>query len=133
MLARREHSQQELLRKLTGKGYQEDDISDLLGEFVALNWQSDARFAESYGRSRVQKGFGPIRIQYELKERGIEASIDRVFDELPDWQSLLEALHEKKYGGLPPEDIKERAKQTRFFQHKGFTHDMIRQLFNHLS
>jgi len=133
MLARREHSQQELTRKLTGKGYQEDDISDLLGEFVTLNWQSDARFAESYGRSRVQKGFGPIRIQYELKERGIEANIDRVFDELPDWQSLLEALHEKKYGGQPPEDIKERAKQTRFFQHKGFTHDMIRQLFNHLS
>jgi len=133
MLARREHSQQELTRKLTGKGYQEDDISDLLGEFVTLNWQSDARFAESYGRSRVQKGFGPIRIQYELKERGIEANIDSVFDELPDWQSLLEALHEKKYGGKLPEDIKERAKQTRFFQHKGFTHDMIRQLFNHLS
>jgi len=133
MLARREHSQQELLRKLKAKGHEENDISDLLDEFVALNWQSDERFAESYSRSRLYKGFGPIRIQYELKERGINSNIDDVFDEQPNWDGLLIELHEKKYGGMPPDDLKERAKQTRFFQHKGFTHDMIRQLFNHLS
>ncbi len=133
MLARREHSQSELLQKLTKKGYIEADINALLEEFVGLNWQSDERFAESYSRSRLQKGFGPIRIQYELKERGIETNIDRVFEEQPDWNGLLMDLHERKYGGLLPDDMKERAKQTRFFQHKGFTHDMIRQLFNQLS
>ncbi|ORU94004.1 MAG: RecX family transcriptional regulator [Cycloclasticus sp. symbiont of Bathymodiolus heckerae] len=133
MLTRREHSQCELLQKLTKKGYIEADINSLLEEFVALNWQSDERFAESYGRSRVQKGFGPIRIRYELRERGIETNIERVFDEQPDWDGLLMELHVKKYGGSPPENMKERAKQTRFFQHKGFTHDMIRHLFNQLS
>ena len=133
LLARREHSQRELFQKLTSKGYDEDDISRLLEEFVDLNWQSDQRFAESYGRSRVHKGFGPIRIQYELKERGVNTSINNVFEEQPDWQTLLVELHIKKYGEQSPVDIKERAKRTRFFQHKGFTHDMIKQLFDQLS
>lgn len=66
MLARREHSQLELTQKLTQKGFQERDIELLLEEFVQLGWQSDQRFAESYSRSRVHKGFGPVRIQYEL-------------------------------------------------------------------
>lgn len=133
MLARREHSQLELTQKLTGKGFEEEDIELLLEEFVQLGWQSDQRFAESYSRSRVYKGFGPTRIQYELKERGVDTNINNVFDEQPDWQTLLCELNAKKYGDLAPKDMKERAKRTRFFQHKGFTHDMIRQLFNQLS
>jgi len=133
MLARREHSQRELTKKLAGKGFEEADIELLLKEFVQLGWQSDQRFAESYGRSRLYKGFGPTRIQYELKERGVDTNINNVFDEQPDWQALLCELNAKKYGDLPPEDMKERAKRTRFFQHKGFTHDMIRQLFNQWS
>lgn len=133
MLARREHSQLELTQKLTQKGFQERDIELLLEEFVQLGWQSDQRFAESYSRSRVHKGFGPVRIQYELKERGVEIDVHHVFEEQPDWQALLHELNIKKYGGLAPVDMKERAKRMRFFQHKGFTHDMIRQLFNQLS
>jgi len=133
MLARREHSFRELVQKLTLKGFDQCDVEELLNEFVELGWQSDQRFAESYSRSRLQKGFGPIRIQYELRERGIDAVVDGLFDETPDWQALLAELHDKKYGVEAPADIKERAKRVRFFQHKGFTHDMIKQLFNQMS
>ncbi len=133
MLARREHSFRELVQKLTLKGFDKHDVEVLLDEFVEQGWQSDQRFAESYSRSRLQKGFGPVRIQYELRERGIDVSVDRVFDETPDWQTLLTELHSKKYGAQAPTDMKERAKRIRFFQHKGFTHDMIKQLFNQMS
>ena len=133
MLSRREHSFRELLQKLTLKGFQRDAVEELLNEFVELGWQSDQRFAESYSRSRLQKGFGPVRIQYELRERGIDKGLNKVFDEAPDWQTLLSELHSKKYGAEAPADMKERAKRIRFFQHKGFTHDMIKQLFNQMS
>ncbi|PCI22972.1 MAG: RecX family transcriptional regulator [Piscirickettsiaceae bacterium] len=133
MLARREHSERELWQKLLAKGFEHAEIEITLDEFKEKNWQSDDRFAESYSRSRVHSGFGPVRIQYELKERGVDTSIDKVFDELPDWQQLLSELHAKKYGQLPPGDMKERAKRTRFFQHKGYTHDMIKRLFNEMS
>lgn len=133
MLARREHSERELRQKLQKKGFENEEIEATLDEFKEKNWQSDVRFAESYSRSRVHSGFGPVRIQYELKERGVDTSMDNVFDEAPDWQQLLNDLHTKKYGEQPPNDMKERAKRTRFFQHKGYTHDMIKQLFNQLS
>ena len=133
MLARREHSLRELTQKLTLKGFERSDVEELLTKFVELGWQSDQRFAESYCRSRLNKGFGPVRIQYELKERGIGFSIESAFEQQPDWQTLLSELHSKKYGAQAPADMKERAKRTRFFQHKGFTHDMIKQLFNQMS
>jgi regulatory protein len=132
MLARREHSQRELLQKLTTKGYEKVDIQELLSEFQEKNWQSDMRFAESYSRSRVNKGFGPTRITLELQERGVDIAFDSLLDELPDWDELLKNLHIKKYGNQSPKDMKERAKRTRFFLHKGYTYDMIKQLFSNM-
>jgi len=133
MLARREHSEQELLQKLQTKGFENEEIIELLAEFKEKNWQSDQRFSESFSRSRLHKGCGPVRIKMELRERGVDASIENVFDEQPDWQLILAELSAKKYGNQPPKDMKERAKRTRFFQYKGFTHDMIKQLFNEMS
>lgn len=130
MLARREHSQREMQQKLQLKGFEKDDISEILEEFANKGWQSNARFAESYIRSRVHKGFGPVKIQFELRERGIDAGINCLVEEMPDWDALLSELHQKKYGNEVPTEMKERAKRIRFFQHKGFTSDMIRQLFN---
>jgi len=132
MLARREHSQRELMQKLTAKGYEKEDILELLNEFKEKNWQSDLRFAESYSRSRLNNGFGPTRITLELQERGVDVAFDSLLDEQPDWDELLKSLHIKKYGNKAPNDLKERAKRTRFFLHKGYTHDMIRQLFSKL-
>ena len=130
MLARREHSQRELIQKLVAKEFERTEIEELLEEFKEKNWQSDVRFAESYSRSRLHKGFGPVRIQLELKERGIDSSLDYLVDEQPDWDELLRELHIKKYGKNAPENMKERAKRTRFFLHKGYTHEMINQLFH---
>tara|TARA_R110002096_G_scaffold269820_9_gene463696 strand:- start:4383 stop:4784 length:402 start_codon:yes stop_codon:yes gene_type:complete len=132
LLARREHSQRELKQKLAKKDFETDEIDDVLVEFASKGWQSNQRFAESYARSRLQKGYGPSRIQYELKERGIDTNIDDVFEQQPDWYDVLVQLHAKKYGSDAPTDMKERAKRTRFLQHKGFTFDMIRELFNQL-
>ena len=132
MLARREHSQRELKQNLSKKGFEKAEIEDVLTEFSNNGWQSNQRFAESYARSRMQKGYGPSRIQYELKERGIDGSIDDAFDQQPNWFDVLIESHTKKYGRDAPTDMKERARRTRFLQHKGFTFDMIRQLFNQL-
>lgn len=133
MLSRREHSQRELLQKLSAKEFDSAEINELLEEFKEKNWQSDVRFAESYSRSRWLKGFGPVRIQLELQARGVDSSINDVLDEQPDWTELLRNLHSKKYGRQAPNDLKERAKRTRFLLYKGYSHEMINQLFNNMA
>lgn len=94
-------------------------------------WQSDERFAESYTRMRVQKGYGEIRIQYELRERGI-CGYDinlAVKDIIDSWDVQVFKVYENKYGSDFNGDFKEIVRRSRFLQHRGFTTEQIRKLF----
>lgn len=127
MLARREHSQLEIRHKLQARGYESPEIEQVLEEFVAQNWQSDARFGESYLRDRVAKGFGPVRIRYELQQRGVDP--EQAFEAEPqDWDVVLEKVYERKFGHAPIRDFKDRTKRMRFLQQRGFDAEMIRRL-----
>ncbi len=100
MLARREHSQKELLNKLLLKGFDKDDILAVIDELAQQGWQSDSRYAESYTRHRIQKGYGPVLIAYELRQNGIDAVNleDIVQKAAGSWMELLEQVYTKKYG-----------------------------------
>ncbi|MGB4499581.1 MAG: regulatory protein RecX, partial [Methylococcaceae bacterium] len=74
LLARREHSQKELLTKSMQKGFSRAEIEPVLTELAENNWQSDARFAENYARARLRKGYGATAIRYELSQKGIDVA-----------------------------------------------------------
>jgi len=98
LLARREHSRQELLAKLALRGFDRDDALPVIDELAEHGWQDDLRYAESYARFRIQKGYGPIRVSYELKQNGI-AAFDLegiVQEEAGSWMALLEQVYSKK-------------------------------------
>ena len=122
LLARREHSQLELSRKLAAKGYPDDLINNLLQELASENLQSNARFTEEYIRMRANRGYGPLRIRMELCERGINQDmIDQFLNENdPEWQARAEIARQKKFGAAVPHDFKSRAQQLRFLQYRGF-------------
>lgn len=131
LLARREHSLVELRRKLYGKGYDEQIVDAELQKLAHERLLSDERFAESYVNFRSKKGFGPLRIKQELKEKGVsETLINAVMDNDTLWQALAEDVREKRFGGVFPQDYKEKAKQMRFLQYRGFTNEQLRQLFD---
>ena len=123
LLARREHSRLELVRKLQAKGLPPSDIERVLDELSTEGLLSDERFTEAFIRSRCQRGSGPIRIALELQQRGIsEELIRRHLDEQDSqWQSAAIQVREKRFGRRPPGDFKERARQMRFLQYRGFT------------
>lgn len=92
---------------------------------------SDRRFAESYVRSRVERGFGPLRIRQELRQRGVddalvEASLDPYRE---GWLQCLIRVHDKRFGGGLPADVTEMARRARFLEYRGFAPDLIRTLF----
>jgi len=122
LLARREYSQFELRARLKARGYTDDLINNVLSELSKENLQSDTRFTESYLRMRVNRGFGPRRIQAELRERGIAEELICEFIDENDamWSTLAQRVLKKKFGDEPPADFKARAKQLRFLQYRGF-------------
>jgi len=135
LLARREHSRQELLAKLALRGFDRGDALPIIDELAEHGWQDDSRYAESYARFRIQKGYGPIRVSYELKQNGI-AAFDLegiVQEEAGSWMALLEQVYSKKYSHDTVLERNEWAKRSRFLLHRGFSGAMISALFDELS
>ncbi|WP_374089366.1 regulatory protein RecX [Methylomicrobium lacus] len=140
LLTGREHSQKELLQKLAGKGFAIERIESILDELATENWQSDARYAESYARSRILKGYGPAFIAYELRQHGIDLGNTPLFDlealaesVAGGWMALLEQVYRRKYGDGPVPNRNEWAKRSRFLLQRGFTHAMIADLLKNTS
>ncbi len=131
LLARREHSEQELQRKLLARGFAPETVGEVLSGLKTAGMQDDARYTEAYIRNRVAKGFGPVRISRELYERGItEELVARVLAAMQmDWEELVQAVRLKKFGRQAPADIKEQARQSRFLQYRGFTYQQIQRVF----
>ena len=124
-LVRREHSRAELHAKLLLQATPGDNVDRILDELVARGWLSDSRAAEQLVRMRRNR-FGMQRIAYELRQKGIGE--DLINDALPQMRDTeLEAARsvwQRKFG-IAPEDAKEKAKQVRFMQSRGFLPDMI--------
>ncbi|MGZ8160377.1 MAG: regulatory protein RecX [Methylobacter sp.] len=135
LLARREHSQQELLNKLALRGFGRDDAQPVIDELAEQGWQDDLRYAESYARFRIQKGYGPIRVRHELKQNGIAAfDLESIVqEEAGSWMALLEQVYSKKYTDDAVMERNEWAKRSRFLLHRGFSGAMISALFDELN
>ena len=131
LLARREHSQKELLTKLMQKGFERADIQVVIDELATSNWQSDARFAENYARARLRKGYGATAIRYELSQKGIDVAQTNLNDVLltvaDNWLDLLTQTYCKKYGEIEPLTRQDWAKRTQFLLRRGFSSSQIQQ------
>ncbi len=130
LLARREHSCWELRQKLRLRGYTAAAIDAELARLQQLALLSDERFAQVYAHSRADKGYGPLRIAGELRERGIsEALINAVLAELEDtWSERLRTLSARRFA-QDGRDRTARERQLRFLRQRGFTVDAIRRLW----
>ncbi len=126
LLARREHSERELATKLKQKGFGADEVDETLDRLLELDLLSNARFTEAFVRQRVGRGNGPVKIRYELRNRGIDdAMADAELEQYRgQWTELARQVHERKFGEVA-KDFKERAKQARFLQYKGFGTEQI--------
>ncbi|MDH3859297.1 MAG: recombination regulator RecX, partial [Gammaproteobacteria bacterium] len=71
LLARREHSEHELRQKLKARGHDADAIDEVLQGLKQDHLLSDARFTEAYVSHRFNAGVGPLKIRYELRQKGI--------------------------------------------------------------
>jgi regulatory protein len=91
----------------------------------------DGRFAEAYIHYRVGRGYGPVRIGAELRQRGVaDALTAALLDRLEiDWDEHIAAVWGKKFGRAAA-DFRERAKQARFLQYRGFAPDQIARILD---
>lgn len=133
LLARREHGVAELQQKLYAHAHKKnldvEVVSPVIDELQDEKLVSDERFTEAFVRYRMTNGYGPRRIQTELRERGVNEKIQATYLDFadPQWLEQVVMVRRKRFGESLPEDYKERARQARFLQYRGFTTDQVRQ------
>jgi len=126
-LARREHSAFELRRKLLDKGHDPAETDQVLTALIRDKLVSDERYVEAYTRSRVLKGYGPRYIAAALRERGVSQELiqQSVDGNNPVWRQRAAEARRKRFGVLPG-DYREKARQMRFLETRGFSAEQIR-------
>ena len=142
-LSRREHGKAELKQKLIDKEQDPLKIDELLTEFEEKGYQSDYRTTLMLIRENIRKGRGRSRIMQEFykKKIAMPSNLDELIDmanseseefsefvddnedslvEGIDWLKLAVEARTKKYGNDIPLEQKDKAKQLRFLQYRGF-------------
>lgn len=110
------------------RGCAEADARQIVATLTAEGAVSDERFIEALLHVRRSRGYGPLYIRREMEGKGIgREAISRWLDpNAHDWQELARVAKDKRFGKRPPASMSERARQTRFLQQRGFTHEQIR-------
>jgi regulatory protein len=124
LLARREHLRAELSRKLRQRFGTDNElaIESVLDDLEEENLLSDSRFTQSYIRHRSARGYGPDRIRQELRQKGVDVQLleESMSVAEVDWADRARDVRRKKFGEEEPGDFREKARQLRFLNYRGF-------------
>ena len=127
MLARRDFASGELRERLTARGFEAAAAAEALAALMAHGELCDERFAQNYVAYHAGRGHGPIRIAAELRARGVaQPLIEAALADGPDWRAVAGTVRARRFGKAAPPSWKERARQARFLQYRGFSADHIR-------
>ncbi len=129
LLARREHSRIELVRKLQRHLTPDETAADLdrvLDHLQQQDLLSDARFAASVVRQRSSR-YGDRRVAQDLRQRGVApADADAAMATLAGTEAQRALAAWSRRFDATPTSAEERGRQGRYLQARGFSMDAIR-------
>jgi regulatory protein len=134
ILLRRHHFSQELAKKLEKRGFAVDIIQKVIAEFTRLNYLNDKEYGRLYIEELIRKGYGPVKIRYKLKAKGIDSLImDELFLESRVYEREFESAEsviKKKLSQLSSENNPQKIKNkiSYFLYYRGYSSQLIREL-----
>ncbi len=139
VLSRRDHSESELRRKLSVKGFAPETVDEIITRLADAGYLNDRRFARLWAESAIRNGRGyGFRLRMELARRGIDEEIisDTVAglaEEYDEIETLTELL-ERKFPDFDPRRADDRRKRrvVGYFQRRGYTLAAILRAFHEM-
>lgn len=123
LLARREYAVQELQARLLKKwSGSQTLVASFTAALQAEGALSNERFAASFIRSRCQRYQGPLKIQAELRQRGVPEHLieSQLQDRAEEWVPLAASWLSRQHSGTL--DFDGRATYYRRLINRGFSH-----------
>lgn len=128
LLAQREHSRLELLRKLSPHVEDGDDLPAVLDELEKRGFISVERVVESVIRSKAGR-FGTARVLHDLRSKGLDdETVRQASEQLRGSEHARAWAVWKQRFGSPAQTPQERMKQMRFLASRGFGGDVVRKV-----
>jgi regulatory protein len=131
ILARRDHSQAELVQKLTVRGYGEEVVQRVAAECRRLNYLDDERAARQIIDRMKRKGMGARRIRGELQRRGLQGepaeALLRACVPASEERAMAQRLSFKKWKtfAAEPDLPQKKLRLQRFLHYRGFSDSVI--------
>lgn len=132
-IAYRPRTEREVRRKLYENEYNEAVVEQVVEQLRDLDYLDDVAYAREYARERFRvHGYGPYRIQSELKSRGVDRRwIEQALEELLEDEDMMEAARqhaEKRWPRVAGESnpFKRRQKLSDYLVRRGFSYDTVR-------
>ena len=145
ILAMRDHSEQELRRKLAAPVMSKngpealdvtpEELEQVVAWCIENRYLDDNRFVGQFIASRSRKGYGPARIRQELSQKGIaRQAVEQAMRECDiDWVSLARAQAQRKYGEPFPSAFAEKVKIQRFLLYRGYLMEDIQEIWRNFA
>ncbi|WP_230354060.1 recombination regulator RecX [Lelliottia sp. WAP21] len=145
ILAVRDHSEQELRRKLAAPVMSkngpeaidatQDDYDRVIAWCYEHSYLDDSRFVLRFIASRSRKGYGPARIRQELNQKGIaRETTEQAMRECDvDWVEQAREQAIRKYGEPLPREFSEKVKIQRFLLYRGFLMEDIQEIWRNFA
>lgn len=145
ILAVRDHSEQELRRKLSapvmGKNGPEegdataDDYERVIAWCHEHYYLDDNSFVTRFIANLSRKGYGPARISQELEQKGITRELtEKAMRECNiDWSEMAREQAVHKYGEPLPSTFSEKVKVQRFLLYRGYLMDDIQEIWRNFA
>lgn len=112
-------------------------ISEVLDKLEQDKLLSDSRFTESYVNARLNRGYGPLFIRHQLRQKQVDSVLlDNNLEQLEheQWIEQLSALIRRRVrdAAFPERGSKEYLKLQRFVLSRGFTSSQWQEVEKHL-
>lgn len=133
-LASKESGERELAARLQRNGFDEVMSAEVVARCKESGWVDDGRYAGMLVRSLARRHYGPQKVRFELRRKGIddaqgEAALNA---EEIDWFAMAAEWLARKGQGSDPKDPKVRAKLTRALMGRGYTLGQVRYALDEL-
>ncbi len=128
LLNRRDYCAAELGARLVARGAAPGTAAVVVQALGGERLVDDERYAGHYVDWHAGRGQGPVRIAHDLERLGVPAAIvERAVEaRAPAWRERCLRVRQRRFGDAVPKDWKERGRQARFLQQRGFSAEQVR-------
>lgn len=138
LLKIRPRSEKELRFRLSQRKFDQKNIDLLVSSFKEVGYINDSEFASAWVRERIKKPLGFKRLEFELKQKGIDkeiiqSTLRQAREQYSEYEVVSELVKRRFARIIAKElDYKAKKKIQGFLLRRGFSNDAIMDVIDDL-